>query len=69
MDHRIDPTGQNPVEQVRIADIAAHEPCSTGHGPVEPGGEIVEDDYLLAHLKEVPDHVAADVPGTSRHQN
>ncbi len=64
MHHRFHLTGlHDPVEEDAIADIADDQLRLRRHGPVEPGGQIVEHDDPLAALDQLPHHLAADIAG------
>ena len=53
-----------------VGHVADDELHALRDRPVETGGQIVQDDDLLmAGVEERQHHVAADVAGTTRHQN
>ncbi len=58
-----------PRDQARVARVADDQPGAVGHGPVEPGRKIVEDDDRLAGVQEPKRHMAADISGPAGHQN
>ena len=60
---------QEPAHKVMVADIALDELRLVGHGPAEPGRQIVENENVLAGVEKLKRHVAADKARPTRDQN
>ena len=70
MNDRFDAVLANEARDQRlVAGIADNQRCALGHGPLEPGGEIVEHHDALAGIEEFEHHVAADIAGSASDQD
>ena len=70
MDDRLDVVLRDqPANEFFVADIAIVEPRFWRDRPLETGGQVVEDNHVLAGVDQPPDHVAADIAGAAGDQN
>ena len=70
MDDGLDPVIANDAaHEILVGNVADDEICFQGNGPVESRRQTVEHDDVLAGIEKGPDHVAADISGTTRHKH
>src|SRR4029078_1758127 len=70
MDDRVDAVAvEDAPDQPLIADIALDQGGALWNRPGDAGGQIIEDDHRLAGVQQLECHMAADVSGSSGHEN
>ncbi|VTZ64647.1 hypothetical protein EMEDMD4_650002 [Sinorhizobium medicae] len=60
---------KNPVQKLRIADIAFIKFGFRRYRPAKPSGETIKDNNVFVRVEKAPNHVAPDVSGTTCYQN
>ena len=70
MNDGVDAMGQEqPEQKIAVAGIARDEFVVCRDRPAESGGQIVENDDVLAGIEQSEHHMAADIARPARDQN